>query len=385
MFSNPELLRQTRRDLLLAWLLPAQDYLMGRGWAWPEAVVGRAEAGSVDYERLTEILLDPRTDAPGYLGDSLFLIHGMANPAGMDLILENAEGNGFGLDPGEDSTPADVAFQAWLLNPGLLEDLHNCRELTRPRSFQYFANGSDTPPAFAEPTPPQLAIFERRLEAFYVASRRGPGVRVFPYRQLDEWWFLVRHGAACRREPALESGQPTAVFFRPQKHDVLRYGPARGELGVNCCTERERRVLLRLFGSCFFGRPDTFPDTAKYSLEPLVRRGRHCLACIDVPGLERVRLTEVEFFFRGQPWKRTTERAADIFALIEGEDLKWPDRIEDITRATFEVKFCGKRRPRALTIVPCNKALYACDADSNLLERWMLSRGFISEKTLVSN
>jgi hypothetical protein len=175
----------------------------------------------------------------------------------------------------------------------------------------------------------------------------------------------------------MKEDQPATIFYRPQKHDVLVYDPARGELRMNCCSRRERQFFLRAFGIHLFGDEHFFPGTAKYTLAPLVRSGRDCLACADVPGLERVRLKEVEFYFPGAPWQRVLRRADDIFELVENEEVRWPGRVEEITRATFEIKFWKTRRPRRLTIVPCNKALYGRDEDSRLLEQWLEARQFL--------
>ena len=415
-FSNPETLRKIRTDLLLAWLKPAAGYLEKNGVLLPKTDADGVRPSSVaatsalmnaennmgtrwnaslpflDYDKLARLFMEPEPDMPADLAESLFLIHEMANPSGMDFIIESAEANGLNLGLGDDVTPADVAVQAWLLDRQLLENLHNCQEVTRPRSFRYFSTNADPLPPFDGPTAEQLAELETRLGIFYEAWKRGQGARVFAYphpssdvsrftfhasRPPAEWWFLVRHGAPCRREGAMEHGQPTSIFYRPQSHDVLVYDPARGEMRINCCTARERRVLLRLFGSCLFGRNDFFPGTAKYTLAPLVWRGRDCLACADVPAIERVNLTEVEFYHADAPWQRVTRKAEDIFELIERAEVRWPAKIEQITRATFEVKFWQARRPRRLTLVPCNKAQYGRDEDSTVLEQWLAAREFI--------
>jgi hypothetical protein len=384
------------------------DYLNRRGFSLPAKAasppVAEAELyDRIDYDRLGRIFMEPTPDMPTELVNSLYLIHGMANPAGMDIIMEGAEANGLSLGLDDQCTPADVAVKLWLLEPRLLENLHNCQELTQPRAFHYFSTDEEPVPPFAGPTPEQLEALEERLNKFYVAWKRGTGARVFAYSHSQvnpkprrhalslthhesrvtlpsppaEWWFLIRHGAPCRREGAMEDGQPTSIFYRPQQHDVLVYDPARGEMRVHCCSVRERKVLLRMFGRCLFGRNDFFPGTAKYSLAPLVRRGRNCLACADVPGLEKVRLTEVEFYFRQEPWKRVIQKADDIFALVERAEMQWPDSLEQITRATFEVKFWRARKTRRVTIVPCNKALYGRDDDSSVLEKWMEAREFV--------
>ncbi|MEY2427239.1 MAG: hypothetical protein QOJ40_124 [Verrucomicrobiota bacterium] len=392
-FSTPEILGKIRPGLLLAWLEPMRSYFEQRGLSLPPPDSSQA----IDLEKLARILLEPTADMPDEFVDSLYLIHEMAHPIGMDAIIEGARVRGLSFDPGPEPSPADIAVQAWLLDRCLLENLHICQELTRPRAFRYFSTDADPVPPFRGPTEAQLAGLEKRLGAFYEASRRGKGTRVFacrqpsspyqPFRpgseasapndQPTEWWFLIRHGMPFRRESALEDGKSATVFYRPQRHDVLVYDPLRGELRLNCCSKRERDVFLRSFGIHLFGRPDFFPGTAKYTLAPLVRRGRDCLACADVRGIERVNLKEVEFFHADAPWQRVTRKADDIFELVERAEVQWPATIEQITRATFEVKFYCAKRPRRLTIVPCNKALYGRDNDSTLLEQWLEARQFI--------
>jgi hypothetical protein len=158
---------------------------------------------------------------------------------------------------------------------------------------------------------------------------------------------------------------------------VLKYDTLRGEMGVYCSAAREQRVLLRLFGRFLFGRPDFFPGGAKFNLGPLVKLGRASLAFEDVPGIEDVRLTEVEFFQRREPWRRTVQQAGDIFTLIEREEIQWPTKMEEITKATFTVKLWGQKRARRMTIVPCNRALYSRDEESWILEKWMEARGLV--------
>jgi hypothetical protein len=125
-----------------------------------------------------------------------------------------------------------------------------------------------------------------------------------------------------------------------------------------------------------FGRKDFFPGTAKYTLAPLVRQGRDCLACLDVRGLASVSLKEVEFFFQDAPWQRVTRKANDIFALVERGAIRWPEDVNQITRATFELRFRDTRKSRRLTIIPSNRALYGRDDDSALFEQWLQARQF---------
>ncbi len=136
--------------------------------------------------------------------------------------------------------------------------------------------------------------------------------------------------------------------------------------------------MLRHFGRVLFGRADFFPIGRKFNLWPLVELGRASLAFRDVPGIEEVRLTGLEFFERREPWLRTAQQADDVFRLIETGRIRWPERLDEITRATFTVRLCRERRARRMTIMPCNRALYHRDDMSGILEKWMAARGIVT-------
>lgn len=371
-----EVLRGMRPDLLAQWLSRAGDFFRARGLALPASGDDRGGAG-IDCEALGAILSDPDAGLPWEVQESLHIFRELATPAGMEAIWTEArkEGRTLGLD--EWATPLDVVARAWLLDARWVGEISRRLELARLRSFQYYSTDSDPVPVFSGPSPEQMAALEERLNRFYVAWRRGPGVKVMAGREGNKWHFLVRHGAACRREGVMENARPATLLFRPLCYDLLIYNAARGEMAINCCGERERKVLLRHFGACLFGRSNFFPVASRYSLAPLARHGRDCLACGDVPAIERVSLTGVEFLFAGEPWRYEARRAEDIFELIEQNHLKWPEKTEDIRRATFQVKFRRSRRPRSLTIVPCNKVIYGREEDSALLEPWLRKREFV--------
>jgi hypothetical protein len=416
-FCRPETFRRIQPELLVSWLRRYDTYFIKRGLflpgghltpslspcgegdgsglavreadggdLTPALSTGGGEGDSIDYDGLVRVVMEPTPDMPSELVDSLHLVEAMGTSRQLDRMLDEARSNGLNLGLDEFATPEDVAIKLWLLDPHALENLHNSGEVTRPRAFEYFTTDETPVPAFPDPTLDQLRALERRLDQFYVAWRRGDGTRVFAYcqqriwQEWPEWLFLVRHGAPFRREEAMENGQPTSVLYRPRKYAVLKYDTGRGEMGVYCSGAREQRVLLRALGTCLFGRADFFPGRAKFNLHPLVKLGRASLAFADVPGIEDVRLTDVEFYKRKSPWRRVTQHSADIFSLLEQAEMSWPRELDEITKATFAVKLCRQKRARRVTIVPCNRALYCRDDFSEILERWMEARTFISPK-----
>jgi hypothetical protein len=357
-FSAPDTLGKIQPDCLLEWLEPARAYLTARGVLLPAT----ASEGRIDLEVLAGVFMEPEPEMPPYLVDSLHLVNDMADGNGMDAIQDAFREHEPPLEAGEHPDPADVAVRAWLLDRALLEEVHVQHQLTRPRSFEYFAAEADPPPEFEAPGAETLRALEARLDHWYAERKRGRGCRVRAFPREGECWFLVRHGQPCKREGVMDGDGTGSVFYRPQKHDVLVYNEERGEMRINCCGKRELQEFLKAFGAHVFGNENFFPGTRKYRLAPLLT-GRDCLACGDVAGLESVTLREVEFFFGGKPWQRVTRKSADIFDLLEREAFRWP-AVECISRASF---------------IGANKAQYGRDEDSVIIEAWLKVRKFIAE------
>jgi hypothetical protein len=375
-FTDPSTLRKIKPECLLDWLTPASEYFARHGVDLPPP----GSPSPINYERLAKAFMEPEADMPPYLVDSLYIIHEMADHNGMDTILETAEEKGVALDIGDEHEPADVAVQAWLTSKDMVEQLHNQHQLMRSRSFLYFATETDPIPGFTPPTLEMLEALEARLDDWYTRKKRGRGCRVFAYPKDEECWFLVRHGLPCKREGAMKDGEEAAsVFYRPQKHDVLVYNSAEGEIRINCCGKRELELFRQAFGLHLFGNKEFFPGTAKYTLAPLVTDGRNSLACIDIEGIESVSLREVEILYRGRPWQRIARKSDDVFALVEAGHFRWPTNTDQLTKASFEVKYADSSKTRMVTVIPTNKAQYGRDEDSLLVERWLKARGFIGE------
>jgi len=215
-------------------------------------------------------------------------------------------------------------------------------------------------PPFAGPTDKQLAGLEgpvKRILRSLAPGKRPPAS--FAYRQplplfsLDprpskpltsEWWFLVRHGMTCRRG-ACHGEWPAGDCLLTGRNGMTFWSMTRRveNCALTLAAKRERDVFFfARLESIFFGRPDFFPGTAKYTLAPLVRRGPR------LPGLRRraryrggVHLKEVEFFHQPMPHGNAS-RAKPTISLnwSNGAEVQWPARVEQITAgATFEVKF----------------------------------------------
>jgi hypothetical protein len=338
----------------------------------------------IDYERLAAMFYEPAPDMPPELIEGLQLVHEMARPRLVDAMIEGAKSSGLDLLLDDEATPEDIAVKLLLSDRRVLVGIQDRHEIERRRKFQYFMTDAQPIPRFEGVRLEQQRAIERRLEGFYLAWRRGPGTRVTsycwqrPWQDAPEWWFVVQHGDMMRREEIMEKGEPGSLLLRRRRCALLRYDPIRGEMGVCCSSDRERRILLKIFGRELFGRDTFFPLEARFSLDSLPLLGRAALAWGDVPGIEDVRLTGIEIYERDDPWQRTIKMAADIFTLIERSQMQWPRRMQDITSATFAVKLWRQKRPRRLTIMPSNRVLYMRDDQSPIMERWMVARRFTS-------
>ncbi|MFN7140427.1 MAG: hypothetical protein ACK4UN_13905, partial [Limisphaerales bacterium] len=200
--------------------------------------------------------------------------------------------------------------------------------------------------------------------------------RIHAFPNGKEAKFLVRHGEACKREPAIKDGESTAVFFRPEKYGVVSYNAEQGELRIHCSSGTELQELRRAFGAHLFANEEFFPGATKYTLAPLVT-GRECLVCQDIDGIQKVKLTAVEFLEAPRLAYKAKHSAKDIYSVIESGKMKWPADPSQISRATFQVMFSGAKSPRTVRLEMPNKVSYGRDEDSELMENWMQARGFI--------
>jgi hypothetical protein len=368
-FSNPEVLRAIAPRRLLEFLEPYRAFFEGRDFALPRAL----SPGAIDYEALVDLFMDPASGLPKDLLDALFLVDEMATPQGMDALLDTA---GLSLDEEDEDSPADIAVQVWLLDRPLLESKHAEQFLVRPRSFECYQTGRAKVPPFSLPTPDVCGDLKRDLDDWFEGKKRGRGARVFVYPREDGVWFLVRHGEPFKREESLDGTEPTSVCYRPLKYDVIVYQPALGELRINARSKGEKRLYRTRFGKHLFDDEDFFPGDSKYTLEPLLTRGEAALTCVEVPGMEWVRLREAHFLLGGPANEVEVHRADNVFEAFRSRGARPPEGTR-IIRAIFQVKFADSKRPRSVTIRPSNIAQYTRDDDAELVEQWLRRRGFI--------
>jgi len=370
-FSRPDIIKSIALKHLLAFLRPFDTFLAGRGFQVP----AQATPDNFDYDGLCDVLMEPDFDTPQELAEGLFIIDDMATPETMNELLREAEEAGLSINGSPDPTPADVAIQVWLQEPELLERRHARQRIERLKSFEYYQAESMPTRKFRRIPAAALNALQRDLDKWFAKHRRGRGSKVTPYLRGEEVWFTIGHGEPFTRSPAREGDKSTVHFFRPEKYDIVVYDYRIGEIRVHADSKGERELYRSAIGLHLFGDEGFFPDTAKYTLDPIKEDGDACLVCSDVEGIDWIRLVELHYYWGGAYGEIEVRKADDIFAAFaeRGRTIGAKDRL---IQAKFEVKFSHIKTTRKATLRPPNRAMFKKEGDSGVLDKWLEHRGF---------
>lgn len=369
-FSHPDALEAISPKWLIRFLRPHSGFLGSRGLVLPAP---DGDGDGLDYHKLLSILMVPDPEMPRELVDSLYYLHEMATPEGMDSLLEEADAQGVPVDT--EPTPHDVAIQMWLQDEDLLKHQHAEKSLAKPFTFVYFQAAQKPDADLWTPDPDIVLALESDLAEWFEKKRRGHDCRVAYYKREEGVWFVVGHGAPARREGCTCAHGHDSVFYQPERHDLVIYQPGTGELQVHAGTPGETETYRRLFGRHLFGDDCHFPGTAKYTLEPLKKDGEASLVCSDVEGLDAVRLREIRYLWDSSCDDCETRQADDVFAAMRKHHEVIPDEAR-VTGACFQVAFSDSTTPRIISVQPSNVAHYQRDSDCERVAEWLRKRGF---------
>ncbi|WP_439271889.1 hypothetical protein [Pseudochrobactrum sp. HB0163] len=375
-FAQPDVLKNIQQDNLIQFLKTYEDYLVERGFSFD-----LNEDNELDFEKLCEVLMNPTESMNIEFVEALFFIQEMSDNEHYEELHSQAEANN--IEVGEEPSTADLALALWLHDPELLKRPHAEVMVMKPKSFMYFQSEKKSPETFDLPKPEVVRGLEQDMDRWFTQNKRGTGCRILPVDAEDEnkTYFLIRHGMPFKREGKMESGKSKSIFYRPEFHDVLIYDRVNNELAVfnKSGAKKERMMYLGLFSQHLFGQADYFPGAEKYTLQPLIDNGVDALACADVPGLEEVKLVEIQLQFRGPFNDKQTLRSNDIFASFEARNKTFPV-FGTLASASFAVKFENAKRARTVKVRTPNVANFDRKEDSHLIEIWLRKRGFVNEQ-----
>jgi len=374
-FAQPEILKKIDDDRLIKFLDPHKDYLTKRGFTFEKNGDGR-----INHAKLAGILLQPAEGIPPAMVDALYFVQEVATDELFDELMEIASTAKVTVPP--DASPADLAVLIWLHDPELIKSQHAETLITKPKSFISF-QAKDGKSHDLAPSSKAIAELVRDMDFWFEKNKRGNGCEVIPCDMSDEdkVYFLVRHGMPFKREGKIEQGQTGSIFYRPEVHDVVVYDKKANELSIYnaSSSKKERLMYLELFGTHFFDDPDYFPSDNKYTLDPLLKDGATALSCIDISGMEEVKLTEIQILFQGAYADRTIMKSKDLFASWSAREKEFPS-YGKLTEAKFQVKFDHDSKPRTVKIKPPNVASFDRKEDAHTIEQWLMARGFIKQQ-----
>jgi hypothetical protein len=370
-FTNPDRLKSISAARLILFFGRWPEYFLGRGIELREA-----DDQDFPYDEVAKVLMSPDESVPEAMVDALYYVHETASNDAMDELLKRAKWAGLAIETDGDPSTADLALQIWLQNPDLLQRQHAETVAFNRSRFMYFAGKPTNKNVECDPTPEQLLAMQKKIDGWMLEKRRGKASRVFAFPREKKTWFLVRHGEPMRREGRHDDdGATGSEYYRPQKHDVLIYDINAGELAVNAGTKGERELYLEVFGEVLFGRDDHFDASERFTLAPLILKGKEALVHETSPEIKSIRLIEIERYWGGAAREKEVRKATDLF-LAWGDD--WKKRLGggNLDRAVFRVTFQGERKERTVTILPKSIARYDRDADSDILDNWLKTQGF---------
>ncbi len=368
-FSQPDLLKRIRPENLLRLLEPHRTFLESKGFLLPTG-----GGDEIDYLVLGGILAQPDEDMSSELVEALHLIGNFGGEEHFDEVLELAHWHGLPVDA--DATAADLATQVYLHDPQILERKEREHLFEKRKNFESYRASNPDDVLATEDLPADLAPLEQALDEYFQSKKRGAGCRMIRKDSDGEVRFLVQHGQVCKREPSRKGARSTCTFFRPEKTDVVIYDVRHNEMRINASNAPDFRKYRALFGRHLFGNDDKFVFAEKYTLEPLKRDGAAALSCRDVPGIESVRLREVEYLWDGAFDHVEIHRADDLFKALALLSRKVEEEAH-IRRAVFKVKLEGEKKVRTVTIKAGNKSGYNRGEEATLIEDWLRARGFV--------
>lgn len=369
-FSDPETIRRIDQRTLVEFLALHRDYLLRNGID--------LEASPLDHDRLVELLMDPKPDVPEILVDALVHVHDCFSDEIAEDMLAEPEVAELGIGP--DATALDVALRVWMFRPEILR-AHLAETIARrQQSFLYYGGAAAERPRVGPNTSAAvLQVVQAELDEWFEKNHCGTGCKVFAFRGGEQTWFVVRHGQRKVREPSQgDDGTSSTEFFRPQKYDVLLYDRSEDWIAVHAGSKRKIALYLKAFGRIVFGDASYFTGGDIFTMSPLVESGAESMNCQDIPGLEHIRLVEVQRTWGGVHQEVEIRKADDIFAALAARNATL--EYGRLTSAVVKVKFTGSDRERSVTIRLPSSARYERNDDSELIGQWLARRGFVRRR-----
>jgi hypothetical protein len=378
-FTTPGILKSIKTDLLLRLFAPHRHYFEQIGAPLPSD----HDHHTIDCECILNAFARTETpNPPPELVDAMTDIDDLANEAGCDALERELSSENPHFRRPQDIEDANFVLMVWHENPALVERVNARNFAFEGRSYLSFRADEKTPlPEFKPPTDSDRDALRAQLGRRFAHVYPAESFRVMFYAEADGGRFVVRHGGPLIREGIISPSQPAesaSQVFRRELFDVIIYSPAHRELRLHARSKRDHDIYTRAFGAHLLNDEDAFPDSDKYTLQPLLDKGADALACEHIPGLRSVKLTEFTITVPGGIKESFTRRATDVFEIGPVKDHGLPS-FGRLVKARFEIRVADARHGRTVTVIVPNKAKYKRDSDGELVDQWLRDAGFVLE------
>jgi len=321
---------------------------------------------------------------PEELVNALFIIYEMADDNKMDLLYETAKKYNVELDSDPDTSAGDLATQLYLKNPKALEKVHAEIFSKKLRAHHYFKSDQPAPDNFTLPDNNVIIEMQNALNKEFSARKYGRGCRLECIRSdTDKINIIIRHGRPFKREGCLKDDKSDTVFYRPEMHAVIVYNQEQNEISINNTAAKwQKELYLNVIGKYLFGAEDYFLSGDKFTFETLRADGEKCLVCSDIPGIEYVKLTEVhlKWISKGNP--QEVRKSDNYFTCSQQWREDFPSGAK-ISTVQLLFRFTGEKSPKRITISSPNIASSSSDNFGELIDTFLMARGFVMAPSSV--
>jgi hypothetical protein len=385
---TPATLRKISPAILFELLHPFAKFFRSSGYPnFPDSPPVEKADEPIDCDAVFRFVTSAEYDCPERLDEALFFINSVAAVDHAQALIDSAERHGVEIPLGDDASAADIAVYLWLHAPRLVERRHAEAQIGRAATLTFYRPAKRTPPPadYRTLTDAELDSLGGSLAPWFHKRKRGNACRVFQFKRPEGVWFLIRHGDLVQRHAAysLQTHEECTSRYRPQVHDSILFRPSTGELGIRASGINLLRLYSTVMGRALFGDEDYFRATPKYSLGPL-RKGAEILDTSDWrEEIAWITLTRLKFQHPGRSGEAVTIKASDVYDYLKQSKTKFP--VGTLYAATFRVQFASGSEPREFAITSDTKARQFNDADHLVLDRFLMTRGFIVAQPVPEN
>jgi hypothetical protein len=300
-FTSLGLLRSIPAALLHRFFLPHQGFLQSLQFDWPDS------PENLDYRALHATLMKPLASMPDKrLAQAMFVVDEMSDEAGVAALVEAIRETEPAFNRDRNLENVVFVMTRWLIAPELVENTNARRYARENRTFRSYRTSLNLPAGRLDAV--ELAAFQETIATLLAPFYPPESVKVFQFPENDgseTLRFIVRHGGPLVREGIVKAdspGESDSCLFRREVFDVIVYDPQNNEVRIHA-KKRDCDLYTHACGSQFLDKADAFPDTDKYTLEPLRTAREQSLVCADIRSVDRGRSRVGEVVrFHGRRW-----------------------------------------------------------------------------------